>query len=63
MYTQTYESTYTTGNGTFRISVNNGTTFITQNFTYNAADYCPHKSHVRQKYPEAIVSKTDLPDI
>ncbi len=61
MYTQGYQS-YTIGNGTFHISVN-GTTFISQKFTYNAANYHPYENPMKQKYPEAIITKADLPDI
>lgn len=61
MYTQGYQP-YTIGNGTFHFSVN-GTIFMSQEFTYNAANYHSYENPVKQKHPEAIITKADLPDI
>ena len=61
MYTQGY-STYNIGNITVYVG-GRRTTFAAQQFSYNAANYRPYENPVKQKHPEAVITKTDLPDI
>lgn len=65
MYTQDFQSQtiYTMGDVTWvRVTVN-GRTFISQTFTDNDVNYRSCENSMKQKHPEAIITKADLPDI
>ena len=65
MYTQGYQpqTIYTMGDVTCVRFIVNGRTFISQTFTNNDVNYRSCENSVKQKHPEAIITKADLPDI
>ena len=65
MYTQDFQpqTIYTMGDATCVRFIVNGRTFIFQTFTNNDVNYRSCENSVKQKHPEAIITKADLPDI
>lgn len=65
MYTQDFQpqTIYTMGDVTCVRFIVNGRTFISQTFTNNDVNYRSCENSVKQKHPEPITTKADLPDI